>query len=46
MRVYCLVPLILRDKMITGCQSLGRKERSFVPESLAAGTQTLVALGQ
>lgn len=26
MRVYCLVPLIQRDKMITGCQSLGRKE--------------------
>lgn len=45
-----MVPLILRDKMITGCQSLGRKERSkegsSVPDSLAAGTQNLVALGQ
>lgn len=28
MWVYCLVPLILRDKMITGCQRLGRKEGS------------------
>lgn len=26
MQVYCSVPLILRDKMIMGCQNLGRNE--------------------
>lgn len=28
MQVYCSVPLILSDKMITGCQNLGRSEAS------------------